>query len=100
MTSPHDALFKASFGQSDSAQSELDLILPSEVRAHLDLATMTVCPGSFVDEELQHTHSDLLYAVRTRAGDEGFIYVLFEHQSSSDSTMPFRMLPGFVSGRG
>jgi hypothetical protein len=62
------------------------------VRIHLDLATLVVRPGSFVDEELQQVHSDLLYAVRTTAGGEGLVYVVFEHQSSFDATMPFRLL--------
>jgi predicted transposase/invertase (TIGR01784 family) len=92
MGSPHDALFKASFGQPEIARSEFDLVLPPAVRAHLDLATLALCPGSFVDEDLQHTHSDLLYAVRLRAGGEGLVYILFEHQSSPDATMPFRLL--------
>jgi hypothetical protein len=92
VTSPHDALFKASFGQPDIARSELELVLPDDLRALLDLATLALRPGSFVDEELQHTHSDLLYAVRTRTGGLGLVYVLFEHQSSPDPTMPFRLL--------
>ena len=91
-SSPHDALFKATFGQPDLARSELELVLPPEVRAHLDLATLDVRPGSFVDADLQQTHSDLLYAVRTKEGGEGLVYVLFEHQSSPDATMPFRLL--------
>ncbi len=37
-----------------------------EVVAQLDLVRLAVAPGSFVDEELRHAHSDLLYAVRTR----------------------------------
>ena len=62
---PHDAIVKATFGQVDMARGELELVLPAEVRACLDFDTLTVCPGSFVDEDLQHTHSDLLYSVRT-----------------------------------
>ena len=78
-SSPHDALFKESFGQADIARSELEVVLPAEVRAHLDLASLAVCPGSFADEELQQVHSDLLYAVRTKGGGEGLVYVVFEH---------------------
>ena len=92
MSSPHDAIFKAAFGQPDIARSELELLLPAEVCAQLDLSTLEVCPGSFVDEELRPTHADLLYAVRTRAGQDAFVYVLFEHQSTHDATMPFRLL--------
>jgi predicted transposase YdaD len=39
-SSPHDALFKARFGQPDIARSQLELVLPADVRAHLDLATL------------------------------------------------------------
>ena len=91
-SSPHDALFKAAFGQPDIGRSELELVLPADVRAHLDLATLQVEPGSFVDEALQHTLTDLLYRVRTTEGADALVYVLFEHQSSPDATMPFRLL--------
>jgi predicted transposase/invertase (TIGR01784 family) len=91
----HDALFKAAFGQPDIARSELALVLPPDILAHLDLSTLVVTPGSFVDEELRHAHTDLLYSVRIK-GDardpEALVYVLFEHQSSFDELMPFRFL--------
>jgi len=61
-------------------------------RPTLDLASLEVCPGSFVDEELRVAHTDLLYTVRTTANQVAFVYVLFEHQSSFDATMPLRLL--------
>ena len=91
-SSPHDALFKSTFEQPDIARSQLELVLPADVRAHLDLATLEIHPGSFRDAKLEPTYTDLLYAVRTLAGEQAFIYVVFEHQSSFDATMPFRML--------
>ena len=97
-TSPHDALFKAAFGQPDVARGEIQLVLPPEVSAHLALDTLAVCPGSFVDEELRHAHTDLLYAVRTTTGQDAFVYVLFEHQSSFDPRMPLRLSPSSPSG--
>jgi predicted transposase YdaD len=72
-SSPHDVLFKESFGQADIARSELEVILAAELRSHLDLSTLVVCPGSLVDEELQQVHRDGLYAVRTKAGGEGLV---------------------------
>jgi predicted transposase/invertase (TIGR01784 family) len=90
--SPHDALFKAAFGQPDLARSELELVLPAAVRAQLDLSTLEVCPGSFVDDDLRHAHVDLLYRTRTRSGGEALVYILFEHQSTFDPRMPLRLL--------
>ncbi len=89
---PHDALFKAAFGQPDLARSELELVLPVEVQAHLDLATLELSPGSFVDDELRHAHTDLLYRVRTRTDSDAFVYLLMEHQSTFDARMPLRLL--------
>ncbi len=61
--------------------------------AHLDLATLNaVAPAHSSNEELRHTHSDLLYAVRTRDDRAALVYVLFEHQSTVDRHMPFRFL--------
>jgi predicted transposase/invertase (TIGR01784 family) len=89
---PHDALFKAAFGQPDLARSELELVLPVEIQAHLDLATLEISPGSFVDDDLRHAHTDLLYRVRTRADGDALVYLLMEHQSTFDARMPLRLL--------
>ena len=88
----HDALFKAAFGQPDIARSELALVLPADVVIHLDLATLAVTKGSFVDDELRHAHTDLLYTLRTHDGHDALVYVLFEHQSTFDAHMPLRFL--------
>jgi predicted transposase YdaD len=91
-STPHDALFKTAFGQPEIARGELEHLLPAIVRAQLDLSTLEVCPGSFVDEELRHAHADLLYVVRTTTDRDALVYVLFEHQSSFDAIMPLRLL--------
>jgi predicted transposase/invertase (TIGR01784 family) len=95
-SSPHDAIFKATFERADLARSELELVLPAEVKAHLDLATLEVQAGSYRDRDLLHTESDLLYAVRTREGGQALVYVLYEHQSSFDAKMAFRILKYMV----
>jgi predicted transposase/invertase (TIGR01784 family) len=91
-TTPHDALFKACFGRIDIARSELELVLPPAVLAQLDLASLTVLPGSFIDDDLRQTHSDLLYGVRTVSGDPALVCVLAEAQSTFDPIIPLRLL--------
>jgi hypothetical protein len=58
----------------------------------LDWSTLALQPGSFVDRDLASLHTDLLYTSAWRGGAEALVYVLFEHQSSSDRWMPFRLL--------
>ena len=93
-SNPHDALFKRVFSDVTHAAGEFRAVLPSELVAEIDFATLSLCPGSFVDEVLRERHTDLLYSVRLRERD-AFLYLLFEHQSTVDALMPYRML-GYV----
>ena len=88
---PHDALFKATFSQVELAAEELRCVLPPELVAQMDLGSLALAAGSFVDEALREQHTDLLYSVRL-AGRPARVYVLFEHQSSGDTWMALRLL--------
>lgn len=49
--------------------------------------------GTFIDEELRESQTDLLYHVEhTETGQPMSVYVLLEHQSSPDALMRLRML--------
>jgi len=87
----HDQFFKAVFGEPEHAIAYFQSYLPAEIVAAVDLKTATLCPGSFVDEQLSERHTDLLYQLQL-AGQEALLYVLFEHQRSCDKAMMFRLL--------
>jgi predicted transposase YdaD len=80
----------------DHARAELTSVLPPGVLRHVDLATLELAPGEFVDAALAASYSDLLYRVRV-SQRPGLVYILFEHQSSQDELMPLRLL-GYVVG--
>jgi predicted transposase YdaD len=90
-TSPHDALFKYIFSQPEHAAAQLRAVLPGDIATALDWSTLTLQPGTFVDEQLAGRETDLLFSVPTD-GHNSLVYVLFEHQSSSDALMAFRLL--------
>jgi predicted transposase YdaD len=91
-TTPHDGLFKAVFSHPEHALGALRPVVPAAMAEALDWSTLALQPGSFVDSELFPAHTDLLYTAAWRGGAEAPVYVLFEHQSSSDRWMPFRLL--------
>jgi predicted transposase/invertase (TIGR01784 family) len=91
VSSPHDALFKYVFSQPEHAAPELRAVLPSELSARLDWASLELQPTSFVDERLTGREADLLFTIRCE-GHAAFLYVLFEHQSTNDPLMAFRLL--------
>ena len=55
--------------------------------------TLTLVEGTFIDEGLRESQSDLLYEVRhIGTGQPVSIYMLFEHQSSPDPWIRLRLL--------
>ena len=71
--SPHDAVFKHLLSHRATAKDFLDIHLPAPLRALCNLNTLQLESGSFIDDELRASHSDILYSLQTQAG-EGYIY--------------------------
>jgi predicted transposase/invertase (TIGR01784 family) len=88
---PHDSVFRRIFGVPENAASQLRAVLPPDLASRLDLDRLTRVPASFVDEALKWRYSDLLFTAPLD-GHDAFVYVLAEHQSSTDPLMAFRML--------
>lgn len=90
-STPHDAVFKKFLGHPDTVRDFLDTYLPASLHELCDLDTLKLEPGSFIEEDLRASYSDVLWSLKTRTG-KGYIYALIEHQSSSDVHMAFRMM--------
>jgi predicted transposase/invertase (TIGR01784 family) len=90
-TTPHDALFKAVFSRTENAVVALKPLLPAALAEATDWASLTLEPGSYIDDDLTERQSDLLFRVRI-SDTEARMYLLFEHQSEPDPRMPFRLL--------
>lgn len=87
---PHDNLFKNLMTDRLIAEEFFKNNLPLHIRPLIDYNSLTICSGSYVDDELQTSSSDILYKAKI-AGQVAYIYLLCEHQSSVDSWMPFRL---------
>jgi predicted transposase/invertase (TIGR01784 family) len=95
MPGPHDSLVKWTFQQPQHAASELRLVLPEVLVGQLDLSQLAIEDTTCIDQDLEASYSDLLYSVPL-AGQPAFVYVLFEHQSTVDWSMPLRLLEYMV----
>jgi predicted transposase YdaD len=89
---PHDALFKWAFETPQDAAALLRELLPPAVRDAIAWETLEGASGSFVDGALADRHGDLLFAARLRTGPPTPVYLLLEHQSTDDPSMPLRVL--------
>ena len=72
------------------AREFFETYLPDNIRQMVDLNHLELSPGSYIDEELNESASDILY--KTQIGGEPAYLYLLEHLSSQDKLMPFRLL--------
>jgi hypothetical protein len=87
----HDAVFKRTFSVPSHALDLMRQQLPEELVAALDPGSLREESGTFIDDALKETRSDVLYSATVR-GSPVLIYVLIEHQSTVDLLEPFRVL--------
>ena len=87
----HDLYFKEAMSDLRVAKDFLQQHLPDKVLAVTDLSTLRIEKDSYLSKHAKQLMSDMLYRVTMNSND-GYIYVLVEHQSTPDRMMPFRLL--------
>jgi predicted transposase/invertase (TIGR01784 family) len=92
ISNPHDRFFKEVFSRPDVAEDFLFHYLPSDVSGLFQPGTFRLTKDSFVDANLKEFFSDLLYQVDFKGGDQGFVYILFEHKSYPAPDIAFQLL--------
>lgn len=91
MTGKHDSLVKALFTNLEDAASALASALPEAIAKRIDWSSLKHANLSLIDPKLREFYSDIVFTANVE-GHEVFLYVLHEHQSTSDRFMAFRML--------
>lgn len=91
ITNPHDRLFRETWSNRETAADFLMNYLPAEILSVTDLESLEICKDSFIEEELKDYYSDILYRVAFD-GEEGYIYLLFEHKSYADRLIFLQLL--------
>lgn len=89
---PHDAAFRQFLANPDVARDFMQIHLPAELCALCDLSTLKLESGTFVEDDLRQYASDILWSMKTTSGDDGYIHLLLEHQSTADKNMAFRQM--------
>lgn len=92
--SAHDRLFKDAFGSPEAARGMIRALVPHPIVERLDLDSLAPVPGTFVDEALAGSQSDLLFSV-SLAGRPALVYLLLEHKSYPDRWVSLQ-LAGYI----
>ena len=91
LPTPHDTLVRALLSDRERARDFLRDHLPDSVASLLDGALPEIVEGTFVDEALAGSRSDLLMRVGLTSGGSAFAYVLVEHKSAPDPGLPLQL---------
>ncbi|MFC4127304.1 Rpn family recombination-promoting nuclease/putative transposase [Nocardia rhizosphaerae] len=97
---PHDGLVKHTLGNPATAAALAHPIVEAAaplLAKRIKWDQFTRESVTFVSRHLAHVESDVLYRSCTDDGRPVYIYVLYEHQSSPDKLMAFRLLEYVVS---
>ncbi len=89
---PHDRFFRESFSKPQIIRSFLREYLPPALLNQLNLETLVLQTGNYVDEELRVHQTDMLYQVEMTTGQPLHLYLLFDHKSAPDRWVGLQLL--------
>ncbi|WP_341748844.1 Rpn family recombination-promoting nuclease/putative transposase [Candidatus Tisiphia endosymbiont of Sialis lutaria] len=92
----HDEIFRKSMENPIVAKEFLVTHLPKDVLALIDSTTVKLEKDSFIEPDLSETISDVLFSVKFNDQD-GYIFLLLEHQSTVDKMMAFRLFKYMIN---
>ena len=97
-TNPHDHLIRELLSNPEQGAAYLASVLPPPIADAYDLSRLRRVPSDFVTSRFKERRADMLLHVPRRgepadSDDPGlYLYLLFEHLSGIDQTLPLRVL--------
>lgn len=89
---PHDLVFRFTFSRVVHARGALRVLVGDALEPSLDWSTLRLEPGTYVEEALRGSMSDLLFSVCFRGSAlRALGYLLWDHQRQPDRMMPLRL---------
>jgi hypothetical protein len=89
---PHDHFFRSAMTNLKVAKEFFEHHLPKAVQEKLDLNTLELQPGTYINKALENTASDVLYKLNyCHKLDWAYLYLLVEHRSSIKHLAPFEL---------
>jgi predicted transposase/invertase (TIGR01784 family) len=101
LPTPHNNFFHFALSYLPIARNLLETQLSRAALAELNLESLQVEAGSYIDSDLKEKFSDLLMSVSLANSPPGsakqaLVYLLFEHKSQSDRLTAFQLLSYIV----
>jgi len=92
LDNPHDKFFKATFSRKDVVATLIESRFPEPLRKRLDVNSLELTNGSFIDNELSEHFADLVYDCTYSAQQVVKIALLIEHKSYQEDYPHLQLL--------
>lgn len=90
--SVHDHAFKSAMSEIRVARDFLTHYLPEKIKNTINLDSLKLCSGSYIDAELKKSETDILYEAQSLSGGKNYLYCLFEHKSKPEKWLALQLL--------
>lgn len=88
---PHDKFFRRAMSDLRVAREFFIQHLPATIQECINFESLIFHKESFIDEDLKASAADIVYSADIN-NQQGYLYILVEHQSSADKWIAFRLL--------
>ena len=88
---PHDSYFKLIFSDLEVSRALLKKYLPRSALEMVDFDSLELVDKSFIKKKLSKLESDIIFKGQIN-NQEGYLYLLIEHQSTQDPLIAFRLI--------
>ena len=92
----HDQLFRKALENPCVARELIEVHLQKNVLDIMDMNSLKLEKESFVEADLTNSVSDVLFSAKFNEND-GYVYLLLEHQSTQDRFMAFRLFKYMIN---
>ena len=88
---PHDSIFRKALSDVKVGCDLLRQHLPQALQALIDWDSVRPDNTAYIHDDLKTSASDILYQLNTKGGQQGYLYILCEHQNRPEKYMVLRL---------
>jgi hypothetical protein len=88
-SNPHGKFLKNLLSHQPTASAFFKSVIPENMQQLLDITALEISNDQFIDDELEHQLTDMLFRIYCKDLMPAYIYLLFQHKGNPEPLMPY-----------
>jgi hypothetical protein len=88
-SNPHGSFLRQLLSHQPTASAFFKVVIPENMQKLLDITALEISKDQFLDSELEHQLSDMLFRVYCKDHMPAYIYLLFQHKGNPEPLMSY-----------